>query len=113
MEHPQFIYHIVTPTQWQQFADSIYYEAASLNTEGFIHASTAGQVEATINRYYKNEPTVLLLKIEAQKLNAELKYELALSVNEYFPHIYGQLNKDAIVEITEVQAAEDGQFYLS
>jgi len=113
MEAAAFFYHIVTPAQWQQYADSIYYEAPSLQTEGFIHASTAVQVAATLNRYYKGELTVLLLKIEAAKLNAELKYELAPSVNELFPHIYGQLNKDAIIEITEVQAAEDGQFYFS
>ncbi|MES2774327.1 MAG: DUF952 domain-containing protein [Bacteroidota bacterium] len=110
---PAFFYHIVTPAQWQLFADSIYYEAPSLHTEGFIHASTAEQVEATINRYYKGEPMVLLLKIEVEKLSAELKYELAPSVNEYFPHIYGRLNKDAIIEITVVYASEDGSFRFS
>ena len=112
MEHPSFFYHIVTPAQWELFADNIYYEAASLHTEGFIHASTASQVAATLNRYYKGQPTVLLLQIEAAKLGAELKYELAPSVNEYFPHIYGQLNKDAIVAITEIHAGEDGNFQL-
>jgi uncharacterized protein (DUF952 family) len=105
-----FFYHIATPAQWKQYADSIYYEAESLNTEGFIHASTASQVEATLNRYYKSEPTILLLKIEAAKLNVELKYELAPSVNEYFPHIYGQLNKDAIVNIEELYQTENGVY---
>ncbi len=112
MQHPPFFYHIVTPDQWGLFADNIYYEAESLHTEGFIHASTASQVAATLNRYYKGQPTVLLLQIEAARLSAELKYELAPSVNEYFPHIYGQLNKDAIVAITEIQAGEDGSFEL-
>lgn len=112
MQQPPFFYHIVTPAQWALFADSIYYEAESLHTEGFIHASTAEQLEATMNRYYKGQPTVLLLKIESAKLSAELKYELAPSVNEYFPHIYGQLNKDAIVNITEIHAGEDGSFQL-
>ncbi len=112
MELPPFFYHIVNPAQWEQFADSIYYEAASLNTDGFIHASTAEQLEATMNRYYNGQLTVLLLKIEAAKLSAELKYELAPSVNEYFPHIYGQLNKDAVVEIIEVHAGEDGSFRI-
>jgi len=113
MEQPHFFYHIVTPSQWEAFADSIYYEAASLHTEGFIHCSATGQLEATMNRYYKGEPTVLLLKIEAAKLSAELKYELAPSVNDYFPHIYGQLNKDAITEVTEVHALADGSFSLA
>jgi len=109
---PAFFYHIVTPLQWEVFDDSIYFETPSLKTEGFIHASTAEQVEATANRYYKDEPVIWLLKIEAARVNAELKYELATSVNEYFPHIYGPLNKDAILEVLEFEASEDGTFKI-
>lgn len=110
---PAIFYHIVTPGFWQQFAGLDYYEAPSLYTEGFIHASKGEQVEATLNRYYKNEQEVLLLKIEASMLVPELKYEVAPSVNQEFPHIYGRLNKDAIVEILPLAAAEGGGFAIA
>jgi len=110
MTTPAFFYHIVTPANWAKFRDTDFYEADSLPTEGFIHASTAEQVEATLNRYYKGEPSVLLLHIEAAKVTSELRYELAPSVNEYFPHIYGPLNKTAVVDIMELAANEDGSY---
>ena len=113
MNPPPFFYHLVTPENWELYADSIFYEAASLQSEGFIHASTEYQLEATANRYFHGEPMLLLVKIEASKLSAPLKYEIATSVNEYFPHIYGPLNKDAIVEITELYAHEDGRFTIN
>ena len=37
--------------------------------------------------------------INEEKLTAVLKYELAPSVNEAFPHIYGMLNLDAVVKV--------------
>ncbi|MEO7309777.1 MAG: DUF952 domain-containing protein [Chitinophagaceae bacterium] len=110
MDHPPHFYHVVTPEQWGQFSHEIFYEDPSLQNEGFIHASTEAQVTATMNRYFKGEPIVLLLKIEAARLTSELKYELAPSVNDYFPHIYGPINKDAVREITVIYAAEDGSF---
>ena len=77
-----------------------FYEADSLALEGFIHTSKAEQVQGVLNRYYKNKTDLLLLHIDEKKLTAPLKYELAPSINEAFPHIYGRLNLDA-VEKTE------------
>ena len=75
-----------------------FYEADSLALEGFIHTSKAEQVQGVLNRYYKNQTDLLLLHIDETKLTALLKYELAPSVNEEFPHIYGSLNLDAVVK---------------
>ena len=61
------IYHIVTPEVWSKFKDKDFYEASSLQTEGFIHCSFAEQIETVLNRYYKNTERVLLLEIETEK----------------------------------------------
>jgi uncharacterized protein (DUF952 family) len=90
------IYHITTYDLYAKFIDEDFYEAPSLKTEGFIHCSTAKQLEATIQRYYKNEAIILILHLNEQKLTSPLKYEMADSVQEEFPHIYGAINKDAI-----------------
>lgn len=107
MGKPLFFYHIVTPIQWKQFEGKNYYESPSLQTEGFIHGSTAEQLEVSIDLYYKEEPEVWVLKIESSKLQSELKYEPASSRNGFFPHIYGPLNKDAIVEIYKIKPGND------
>ena len=79
-----------------------FYEADSLVKEGFIHASKESQVQGVLQRYYKNQTDLLLLHIDETKLTAPLKYELAPSVNEEFPHIYGKLNLDAVIRITDL-----------
>ena len=96
------IYHVVTKINWQKAMQQGFYEAPSLALEGFIHTSKAEQVQGVLERYYKNQSDLLLLHIDETKLTAPLKYELAPSINEEFPHIYGRLNLDAVIKIENV-----------
>ena len=73
--------------------------------EGFIHFSKQEQVKGVLERYYKGQIDLLLLQVEESKLTANLKYELALSVNELFPHLFGPLNLDAVITVTEVDSS--------
>ncbi|MBK8611111.1 MAG: DUF952 domain-containing protein [Chitinophagaceae bacterium] len=93
------IYHVVSHSSWQKAVAQGFYEADSLALEGFIHTSKAEQVAGVLMRYYEGQKDLLLLHIDETKLTAPLKYELAASVNEEFPHIYGPLNVDAVVKI--------------
>ncbi len=94
------IYHIVIPEVWEQFKDEDFYYATSLQTENFIHCSYAEQLDAVLERYYKNAEKVLILEIETDKLTSKLVEEPSTN-NEVYPHIYGKINRDAIVEIEE------------
>ena len=94
------IYHVVNEPNWKKALELGYYEAPSLATEGFIHASMREQVEAVIERYYKGQDDLLVLHIDEGKLEAVHIFEMAPSVNEEFPHIYGRINLDAVVDIT-------------
>ena len=94
------IYHIVLPEVWEKFKDKEFYEADSLKTEDFIHCSFAGQLEAVLRRYYKDAERVFILQIEPEKLTAKLVEEPSTN-NEIYPHIYGKINIEAIVETEE------------
>jgi uncharacterized protein (DUF952 family) len=94
------IYHIVLPEIWAHFKDKEFYEAESLATEGFIHCSFSEQLEAVLQRYYAGKEKVLILTIETEKLKSKLVEEASTN-NEIYPHIYGKINTDAIVEIEE------------
>ena len=93
------IYHVVTGQNWETAKQKGFYEATSLASEGFIHASKKEQVQGVLGRYYKNQTGLLLLHINESKLISPLKFELAASINEEFPHIYGRLNLDAVVDV--------------
>lgn len=97
------IYHIVPAADWAKQESQSTYEAPSLQAEGFIHLSQKEQVAGTLSRYYRNVPDLLLLHVDTDKLTNDLKYELATN-NESFPHLYGSLNKDAVVHIEILDA---------
>ncbi|HEY0460922.1 MAG TPA: DUF952 domain-containing protein [Pyrinomonadaceae bacterium] len=94
------IYHIVLPEVWEKFKDEYEYEAESLGTEGFIHCSYRNQLDAVLERYYKNAGKVLILHINPHLLKSELVAEPSTN-REIYPHIYGMINKSAIVDIEE------------
>lgn len=94
------IYHIVTPEVWENFKDADFYEAESLHTEGFIHCSFREQLETVLQRYYSDAEKVLILEIETEKLTSKLIEEPSTN-NEIYPHIYGKINREAIIEIDE------------
>ena len=94
------IYHIVTPEVWEHFKSKNFYEAESLQTEGFIHCSFADQLAGVLQRYYSGAEKVFVLEIEPEKLTSELVNEPSTN-DEIYPHIYGKINRDAIIDIKE------------
>ena len=96
------IYHITTREAWEQALTKGFYEAASLHSEGFIHCSTDRQVEGVLQRYYSGKKDLVKLVIDTEKLKSPLHYELAPSVNEKFPHIYGPLEVEAVEEVKPI-----------
>lgn len=88
------IYHLVEESVWNQVKNS--YAPESLKHEGFIHFSTAEQIDRTYKRFYHGQ-SMFLLSVDEARLHAELKYEEA--DGELFPHLYGALNLDAVVKV--------------
>jgi len=97
------IYHITTREEWERGKKKGYYTASSLETEGFIHCSEERQVKGVLERYDLFKKDLLKLVIDPQKLNSELKYEMAPSVNENFPHVYGPINLDAVIDVQNLK----------
>ena len=93
------IYHIVLPDAWAAFQSDLY-RAGSLETEGFIHCSFADQLDAVIKRYYIGTERVVVLEIESDRLMSRMLKEPSTG-NEIYPHIYGPINRDAIVGVKE------------
>ncbi len=100
------IYHIVLPEVWEKFKGEKFYEADSLKTEGFVHCSFAGQLETVLRRYYKGVERVLILELETEKLTSKLVNEPSTG-GEIYPHIYGKIRAEAIVEVQEKQIGRE------
>ena len=108
------IYHIATASDWAQAQRDGQYTTSTrgrtLAEEGFIHASTAGQVALVANSFYQGEPDLLLLVIDADRVAEEIRYEPVPGQAQPYPHIYGPLNIDAVIRTRPFRPAPDGQF---
>ena len=99
----QFIYHACSKKVWEQAKVDGAYSHPSIEEEGFIHCSTLEQVPFILKKFYADCEDVVVLKIEASKLSSKLLYEAA-SNGENYPHIYGNLNIDAVVDILDKES---------
>jgi len=99
------IYHVVIPEEWEAAAKESFFEAHSLSSEGFIHCSYADQLEGVLERYFTDADEVFILHLDANRLTSPLVSEPSTN-DEPYPHIYGPINRDAIVTVEKRVIAE-------
>ncbi len=105
------ILHITQRNKWEAAKNIGTYRGDTLDTEGFIHCSTVAQTIGSANKFFTNQKDLVILKIDGDRVQAEIRYEGA-TVNNLYPHIYGELNLDAVVQVIDFGSAEDGLFIL-
>ena len=91
------IYHITTSENWDLAVAKELYDFCALKTDGFIHCSTFTQVIKTANDFFKGADNLIVLEIETDKTQSEIRFENLEGGDEKFPHIYGPVELDAVV----------------
>lgn len=91
------IFHITTREQWNHALLAGGYQADSLVTEGFIHCSTAAQLESSGRLHFAGQTGLVAIEIDPERLRWELRWEE--SHDEEFPHLYGPLDLDAVISV--------------
>ncbi|WP_322756053.1 DUF952 domain-containing protein [Frankia sp. Cas3] len=111
------IYHIAAAADWKHAKLHGEYRIStrgrSLDDQGFIHASESHQVAPVANMIYKGDRNLLLLIIDVSRVTPEIRYEHVSGWKDPFPHIYGPLNVDAVVEAVPLEADIDEIFSFS
>jgi glutathione S-transferase len=110
------LYHITTAADWAAAREAGEYRLSTrgktLAEVGFIHSSHAHQVTRVADAVYRGTRGLVLLVIDPAAVRAEIREEPLGGTGERFPHIYGPLNVDAVVEVLPFEPAEDGTFEL-
>jgi uncharacterized protein (DUF952 family) len=114
------IYHITSRRAWREAQQRGDYRAESLATEGFIHCSTSTQVLPVAEKYYPRQRGLLVLMVDPARLTSELKWEPpsgdapppGVPAGELFPHVYGPIDLDAIVQVFDLETDSDGRHNL-
>jgi ribosomal-protein-serine acetyltransferase len=116
----RMIYHITSRDAYEAARAKGIYRTLSLQQEGFIHLSANhDQVERVANAIYRGQDGLVILVVDPALLRSELRYEppdtsipAEHNTGELFPHLYGPLNLDAVVDVVAFPANSDGTFAL-
>lgn len=105
------IYHITTIGNWNKFKKKDYFSAESLKTDGFIHCSYKNQIIKVAEYLFSGQQDLIILRIDELKLAVDLISEDLYELNEKYPHIYGKVNLNSILN-TEPLKFKNGSFCL-
>jgi uncharacterized protein (DUF952 family) len=120
---PQPIYHLARASELRAGRASVTYSPERLTEDGFVHcAGTADVALAVANDYFRDliEPLYLLV-IDPARLDAEVRFEAPapiaggatahLALATRFPHVYGPINRDAVVEAAQLESGAAGYLW--
>ena len=113
MTHPTetCIFCIASPELVFEILQQTEFKHPSVAEEGFMHLCRPHQVSEVVNAFYPEATDLKLLVIDTSLLSSKLIYENAIGDfsndffnTESFPHLYGALNVDAIIDVVDVNS---------
>lgn len=116
MALPQFshrgqtrIYHMCRRDEWRSAALSGSYGGSSQDrADGFIHFSTAAQIEISAAKHRAGQSGLVLLAVDPGLLGDALKWEASRG-GDLFPHLYGVLPIEAVMAAMDLPLGADGR----
>jgi uncharacterized protein (DUF952 family) len=110
---PAELVHLCPKDDWSAAQIRGELRPESLSDVGFIHLSTPQQVHLPANRLYRGRADLVLLHIDPTHLDSPIRWELGVATDPesmMFPHLYGPLPVDAVIDVTSYLPDADGQF---
>lgn len=92
-------FKILTTAQWAQFeADGAFHGAPVDLADGYIHLSTADQLQGTLDKHFAGQAGLVIAEINLAALGDTVRWEVSRG-DALFPHIYGVLPMRAVVGV--------------
>jgi uncharacterized protein (DUF952 family) len=108
--------HITDRASWQDAVRTGEYRMSTrgvtLEQEGFIHCSLAHQLRAVAELVYAGADDLVVLMIDSEQVQADIRYEAPADGAERYPHIYGPLPVGAVTDVVRVGRDSGGRMIL-
>ena len=92
------VYKVLTLEEWEEVSKIGQIVTALDQQDGFVHLSSATQLNMTLSLYFLKEERVILLQINEGDIIEGLTYEYADKRGGEFAHFYGELSTDKILQ---------------
>ena len=94
-----YIIHSLKEDTWNCYKNQKYYGEASIDKCGFIHCSEISTYKWVAPNFANETANYVILVIDTDRLENEVVWEDLNNCGVEYPHIYGLLNTDAVVEV--------------
>ena len=102
------IYKILSRAEWDAAKAVGRFEGSAVDhQDGYIHLSASDQAQETAAKYFKGQPDLVLLGVEAEALGADLKWEASRG-GALFPHLYRPLLVGEVLSEADLHLDADG-----
>ena len=102
------IYKVCSKVAWEEIRRLTFWNGSPHDLrDGFIHFSTASQLDGTVRKHYAGQTDLMLLAIDADTLGDALKWEPSRD-GDLFPHLYGPLPISTVASAQDLAMSPDG-----
>ena len=112
----KIIFHLAPADRWKAWPANEPYVPAEYAADGFVHCTEGEELMLHVANtiYRETQGEFVLLVIAVERLIAPVRWEHPAGDNlaPLFPHVYGPINPEAIIEIRRVMRDIDGAFLL-
>lgn len=92
----QTAFKILTASEWADFErDQIFHGSQVDKADGYIHLSTADQLQETLDKHYAGQSKLTITEVHLDAVTEILRWEPSRG-GQLFPHLYGPLPMSAI-----------------
>ncbi|MBB4856779.1 uncharacterized protein (DUF952 family) [Novosphingobium chloroacetimidivorans] len=105
-------YKVLTAEQMAQLEAEGTFAGAPVDlADGYIHLSTADQLDETVDKHFAGQSDLHLAAVDLEPLGDAVKWEPSRG-GALFPHIYAALPLSAVVAYGALERGDDGKVRL-
>lgn len=104
------ILHCMKKSIWEERKNKEYWGQRELDTEGFLHCSTIEHFWRIVWLFEEEQDEFVIVCIDEEKLESEVRYEDGDNCGRAYPHIYGLVNISAVVDTLSFLRDESGKY---
>ena len=111
-ERPAVAYKVLTAEQMTALERDGTFSGAPVDlTDGYIHLSTAAQLDETVAKHFAGQDDLHVAAVDLLALDGAVKWEPSRG-GQLFPHVYAALPLSAVIAYGPLERNDDGKVKL-
>jgi uncharacterized protein (DUF952 family) len=107
------VFKLCRSAEWKTAKhDGVYTGTKMDRGYGFIHLYTEEQLPAMLAQFAADKDDLILIEIDAEKINRNLRFERMRTGSGAYPHLYDILTLDAVVKAGTPVRQADGKITI-